>query len=132
MLGIRPSLLLLVLAAAPLAAQTSAPASLRTSRAAVLKTALRSVAAAQARYRGERGQYAATAEQLQLKLELGIGVEVIAAAPSGWQGRAVHRDQPGKSCVIFVGRIEGLESPRTAEDREMAGEDGVPLCDRMR
>ena len=50
----------------------------------------------------------------------------------GWQGRAVHREQAGKSCVIFVGRIEGLEAPRTDGDREMAGEDGVPLCDRMR
>jgi hypothetical protein len=34
--------------------------------------------------------------------------------------------------VIFVGRLDGNEAPRTDGDREMAGEEGVPLCDRMR
>jgi hypothetical protein len=31
-----------------------------------------------------------------------------------------------------VGSLEGAEAPRTAGDREMAGEAGIPLCDRMR
>jgi hypothetical protein len=132
MLGLLLLSVLLAGAAVPVAAQTSAPASLRASPAAVLKSALRSAAAAQSRHHAERGRYAAAAEQLRLKLEPGVDVEVMAAAPSGWQARAVHRDQPGKSCVIFVGKIDGLEWPRTDGDREMAGEDGVPLCDRMR
>ena len=28
--------------------------------------------------------------------------------------------------------LEGVEAPRTDGDREMAGEEGIPLCDRMR
>jgi hypothetical protein len=34
--------------------------------------------------------------------------------------------------VIFDGSVDGREAPRTEGDGEMAGEDGVPLCDRMR
>ena len=124
--------MLLLLLASPAVAQTRAVASSRPSSAATLKSALRSVVAAQQQFREKRGRYAQSPEQLTLRLEPGVGVEVMAAGPWGWQGRAVHREQAGKSCVIFVGRIEGLEAPRTDGDREMAGEDGVPLCDRMR
>ena len=80
----------------------------------------------------KRGRYADSVEQLTLRPEPEVGVELIAASATGWQARATHRAQEGKSCVIFVGRIEGREAPRTEGDREMAGEDGVPLCDRMR
>jgi hypothetical protein len=33
--------------------------------------------------------------------------------------------------VIFVGQVSGLELPKTDGDGEMAGEERVPLCDRM-
>ena len=123
--------MLILLLAAPAAAQKSVAVS-RPSAAATLKNALRSMAAAQAEYRVKGGRYADSVQQLKLRLEPDVGVEVTAASASGWQGRAMHRDQEGKNCVIFVGRIEGREAPRTQGDREMAGEDGVPLCDRMR
>lgn len=123
---------ILLLLATPAAAQSGSAVAFRATPAAVLKQALRSTAAAQARFRLERGRYAASIEQLDLRLEPGVGVEVLAAGAAGWHGRAVHRDQPGKSCVIFVGRVNGVDAPRTDGDREMAGEDGVPLCDRMR
>jgi hypothetical protein len=123
---------MLLLLASPALAQTRAVAASRPSPAATLKSALRSVVAAQQQFREKRGRYAQSLEQLAVRLDPGVGVEVMAASASGWQGRAVHREQAGKSCVIFVGRIEGLEAPRTDGDREMAGEDGVPLCDRMR
>jgi hypothetical protein len=126
------SLLAMALASAPAAAQTSASAAWSASPAAQLKGALRTLAAAQRRYRDQRGSYATTVGPLRLTTERGIQLEVIAASPSGWQGRALHSSLPGRSCVIFVGRIEGRESPRTDGDGEMAGEDGVPLCDRMR
>jgi hypothetical protein len=32
--------------------------------------------------------------------------------------------------VIFVGKLAG-EAPKTEADGEMAGEERVPLCDRM-
>jgi hypothetical protein len=126
------SLLVLALAASPARAQTSADASWSTSPAAQLKGALRALAAAQAHYREQRGSYAPAVGALQLRVEPGVRIEVTAASATGWQGRALHQSRPGRSCVIFVGRVEGRESPRTEGDGEMAGEDGVPLCDRMR
>jgi hypothetical protein len=124
--------MLILLATVPVAAQTRVATASKPSAATTLKGALRSLAAAQAEYRIKRGRYADSMEPLKLRLEPEVGVEVTAASATGWQGRAMHREQAGKSCVIFVGRIEGREAPRTEGDREMAGEDGVPLCDRMR
>ena len=64
--------------------------------------------------------------------EAGVRVDILRACASGWQGRATHRSQPGRSCVVFVGSLQGAEAPRTDGDHEMAGEEGIPLCDRMR
>ncbi|HUF36185.1 MAG TPA: hypothetical protein VMN37_09555 [Gemmatimonadales bacterium] len=124
--------LLALLAGSPVAAQTSSTAGWRATPASVLKASLRSVAAAQSRHLAVRGTYAASPGPLAVTLEAGVRVDILAAGPRGWQARATHRDQPGRSCVIFVGRIDGIEAPRTAEAGEMAGEEGVPLCDLMR
>ena len=122
----------LTLSASPLSAQTSAAAAWHASPAAQLKGALRELAAAEGRYYAVRGTYAGSVTPLRLAPDAEVRLEITAATRSGWQARAVHRDRPGLSCVIFVGGIPGLESHRTDGDREMAGEDGVPLCDRMR
>jgi len=129
-----PPALLLTLALLPVAAQgqTGAAAAWSASPAAQLKNALRELVAAQAHYRETRGTYAVSVAPLRLPAESGVRLEVLAASGTGWQARAVHQSRPGRSCVIFVGRVEGVESPRTDRDGEMAGEDGVPLCDRMR
>jgi hypothetical protein len=127
-------LLAVVLGLSPIqsaAAQTSSAASWQSTPASVLKTTLRTVVAAQVRYHAARQIYAGTIGQLGIKPEPGVRIEILAAGARGWQAKAVHRDQPGRSCVIFVGRVDGAESPRTDEDRDMAGEEGVPLCDRM-
>ena len=114
-------------------AQTSsAGATWQSTPASMLKSALRNVAAAQAKYHSERRTYARAVAELGIQTDAGVRVQILAAGARGWQAKAVHRDQPGKSCVIFVGVVEGTESPRTDEDRDMAGEEGVPLCDRMR
>lgn len=113
-------------------AQTSAAASSQATPASGLKSTLRNVVAAQARYHSVRRAYARTVAELGIQTDAGVRVEILAAGARGWQAKAVHRDQPGRSCVIFVGVVDGAESPRTDEDRDMAGEEGVPLCDRMR
>jgi hypothetical protein len=94
--------------------------------------ALRVVTAAQERYRATHGVYAASVDQLGVHPESGIRVEILLAGSSGWQARATHATEPGRSCVVFVGALGDLEAPRTDADREMAGEEGIPLCDRMR
>ena len=119
-------------AAAPAAGQSASSAAWQATPASLLKGTLRSVAAAQARYHDAKGTYAPTVDPLSLRLESGVRVEILRAGPAGWQGKATHVSQPGRSCVVFVGSLEGAEAPRTDGDREMAGEDGIPLCDRMR
>jgi hypothetical protein len=126
------SLAAAMMAAAPVQAQASAAATWSASPAAQLKASLRALAAAQSRYREARGSYAPSLAALRLRAEPGVRLEVTAASATGWQGRALHQSRPGRSCVIFIGRVEGRESPRTEGDGEMAGEEGVPLCDRMR
>jgi hypothetical protein len=131
----RVSLVVVLLAAlsgGALRAQTSAPAAWQATPASVLKSALRSALAAQDRYYAANETYAPSAEALGLRPEAGVRVDILRASASGWQGRATHQTQPGRSCVVFVGSLEGTEAPRTDGDREMAGEEGIPLCDRMR
>jgi hypothetical protein len=123
--------LALLASSAPAAGQAQSLAT-RPSHAAQLKTALGSVAAAQARHHAARNSYARSLDVLRVPPAPGVRVEILAAGPSGWQARARHQEKPGRSCVIFVGRLEDNEAPRTDGDREMAGEEGVPLCDRMR
>jgi hypothetical protein len=124
----------LLASSAPAAAQAVASKTVtaRPSHAAQLKSALRSAAAAQAKHHATKRSYATSVGQLRLPTTPGVRLEIVAAGRTGWQGRAQHQEQPGRSCVIFVGRIEGVEAPRTDGDRDMAGEEGVPLCDRMR
>jgi len=116
----------------PLAAQNAAAASWQTTPASVLKTTLRSVAAAQERYRAAHGRYAASFEALRVSVQPEVRVDIFGAGAAGWQGRATHRLQPGRSCVVFVGALDGAEPPRTDADHAMAGEEGIPLCDWMR
>ena len=138
MLTRRVSLLLALLAAPPLggvaelAAQNSAPAGWQATPASMLKSALRSVTAAQERYRAAHGVYAPSVDRLDLRPENGIRVDILVANATGWQGKASHASQPGRSCVVFVGSLGDVEAPRTDADHEMAGEEGIPLCDRMR
>ncbi len=113
------------------AAQAGTPAGWQATPASVLKGALRSLAASQERYRAVHAVYAATADRLGLKADPGVRLEILAAGADGWQAKAVHAAQPGRSCVVWVGTL-AAEAPRTDGDREMAGEEGVPLCDRMR
>jgi hypothetical protein len=126
------ALLLSCAAHAPASAQTNTDAGWQGTPASVLKNALRAVTAAQVRYFQAQKTYSASAEALGLTAERDVQVQILAAGPKGWQARAVHSQQPGRSCVVFVGSVDGTEAPTTDGDREMAGEEGVPLCDRMR
>ena len=133
--GFAAGLLLAVISltlASPLQGQTASAAAWQGSPAPLLKNTLRAVAAAQARYYVANRTYAPSADRLELKPESGVRIEILGASPHGWQAKATYLAQPGLSCVIFTGSLDGAEAPRTDGDHEMAGEEGVPLCDRMR
>ena len=108
-----------------------ASASWQSTPASILKNALRNVVAAQDRYRATHPVFATSIEVLQVQAEPDVRLQILGATPNGWRARATHRARPGRSCVIFVGQVSGLELPKTEGDGEMAGEERVPLCDRM-
>jgi hypothetical protein len=103
----------------------------QSTPASVLKSALRDVVAAQDKYRASHPGFAGAVEALRLSPGPDVKVQILGATPNGWRAKATHRARPGRSCVVFVGRLAAREAPRTDADGEMAGEERVPLCDRM-
>ena len=117
---------------APLGVQGQAASEAwQATPASILKNALRNVVAAQDKYRASHPVFASTTEALQLSAGADVKIQILGATPNGWRAKATHRARPGRSCVVFVGSLTGSELPKTDGDGEMAGEERVPLCDRM-
>lgn len=123
--------LVLSLGAANGAPAQTASSAWQSTPASVLKAALRNVVAAQDKYREGHATFATSVEALRLYPGSEVKVKILAVTASGWRAKATHSARPGRSCVVFVGRVAGVEAPRTDGDGEMAGEERVPLCDRM-
>ena len=127
-----PSLVLaLSLGAARGAPAQSTSSAWQSTPASVLKSALRNVVAAQDKYRESHATFASSLEELRVNPGSEVKVQILAVTQNSWRAKATHRARPGRSCVVFVGRLAGAEGPRTDGDGEMAGEERVPLCDRM-
>ena len=127
-----PALVLaLSLGAAPMASAQSGSAAWLSTPASVLKSTLRHVVQAQDKHRASTGGYAKSVEALRLNPGPDIKVLIFGVTPQGWRAKASHKSRPGRSCVVFVGQLAGKEAPKTEADGEMAGEERVPLCDRM-
>jgi hypothetical protein len=109
----------------------NAGTSWQSTPASILKNALRNVVAAQDKYRSTHPSFASSLDALQVQAGTDVKLQILGATASGWRAKAVHKARPGRSCVVFVGQLGGVELPRTDGDGEMAGEERVPLCDRM-
>jgi hypothetical protein len=109
----------------------NASATWQSTPASVLKNALRNVVAAQDRYRAFHPTFAGSVELLGVDPGAEVKIQILGVTPNGWRAKATHRARPGRSCVVFVGQARGLELPKTDGDGDMAGEERVPLCDRM-
>ena len=108
----------------------SSSATWQSTPASILKSTLRSVVAAQDKYRATHPGFASSVEALRVSPGADVKVQILGVTPSGWRAKATHKARPGRSCVVFVGKLRATEFPRT-EGGEMAGEERVPLCDRM-
>lgn len=117
--------------AAQVAPAQNANTAWQSTPASILKNTLRTVVAAQDRYRAGHPDFTTSLEALRVSTGSDVRVQILGATPSGWRAKATHRARPGRSCVVFVGQLVGAEAPRTDADGEMAGEERVPLCDRM-
>jgi hypothetical protein len=109
----------------------NAAASWQSTPASVLKNSLRNVVAAQDKYRTSHPVFGSTIEALQVDPGPDVKIQIVGVTPNGWRAKATHRGRPGRSCVVFVGTLAASELPKTDGDGEMAGEERVPLCDRM-
>ena len=117
---------------APIGAMAQvAGGSWQSTPASILKSSLRNVVAAQDKYRVSHPIFAGSVEALQLNPGGDVKIHILGATPTGWRAKATHKGRPGRSCVVFVGTLSGADLPRTDGDGEMAGEERVPLCDRM-
>ena len=117
---------------APISAEAqNAAASWQSTPASVLKNSLRNIVAAQDTYRASHPVFASTIEVLQVNPDPDVKIQIVGVTPNGWRAKATHRARPGRSCVVFVGTLAASELPKTDGDGEMAGEERVPLCDRM-
>jgi hypothetical protein len=112
-------------------AAQNASASWQSTPASILKSSLRNVVAAQDHYRASHPSFASSLEVLQVNPGADVRIQIMGVTRNGWRAKATHRARPGRSCVVFVGLLSGLELPKTDGDGEVAGEERVPLCDRM-
>jgi hypothetical protein len=117
---------------APISAEAqNAATSWQSTPASVLKNSLRNVVAAQDKYRASHPVFASTIEMLQVNPDPDVKIQMVGVTPNGWRAKATHRARPGRSCVVFVGTLAASDLPKTDGEGEMAGEERVPLCDRM-
>jgi hypothetical protein len=123
--------MLLSLGAAQVAPAQSTNSAWQSTPASVLKSVLRNVVQAQDQYRASSRGYARSVEALRLTTGDDVKIVIHGVTAEGWRAKATHRARPGRSCVVFVGQLAGVDAPKTEADGEMAGEERVPLCDRM-
>jgi len=123
--------LALSLGVAHAAPAQSADAAWQSTPASILKSTLRNVVAAQDKYRETHPGFASSLEVLRISPGSDVKVQILGVTARGWRAKASHKARPGRSCVVFVGKLAATEFPRTDGDGEMAGEERVPLCDRM-
>ena len=121
----------LSLSGVPTAAAQTANTAWQATPASILKSTLRNVVAAQDKYRETHPGFASSVETLRVNPGSEVTVQILGVTSSGWRAKATHKARPGRSCVVFVGKLRAIEFPRTDGDGDMAGEERVPLCDRM-
>ena len=152
------TLLPLVLLAAPSARAQDAPRPVAASRSAAgqraasgpeaaaatpgaaavaqMRSKLRLLTAAQEEYWSRHGTYTTDVAALGL-LDRGgrtpqdsTTVRIFSAGGTGWSAMSTHRALAGRSCVIYVGRVEDLpKPPATLAERREATTEALTACD---
>ncbi len=98
--------LVLILSLGATASPAQTPnAAWQSTPASVLKSTLRNMVAAQDDYRAKNARFASSVELLRLNPGSDVRVQILAATESGWRAKATHRARPGRSCVVFVGKV---------------------------
>ncbi len=95
----------------------------------LMRADLLNLATSQRQYRAVQGTYSRTTRVLAVHYSWSSGVvlQILSANSRGWSGEATYDQLPGRSCVIYGGKVAELpltETNRLAPDRE-----GTVVCD---
>jgi hypothetical protein len=95
----------------------------------MMPTNLTQLAISQDAYRKVQYTYARRIEPMALQYGWapGVRVKMLFASSDGWAAEATYDLLPGRSCVIWGGKVPKL--PVTAADKLPAEDEGVPVCD---
>ena len=118
----------------PISAQVR-PAATGVDYTALMKRQLRSLVTAQETYWADHGTYTTDVSALGIYKPRGaatdsVWIQVIQAGGRSWWGRAIHRAQQGKSCIIYIGQMDDFTAPpATDAAKARAQNEGQPICD---
>ena len=95
----------------------------------LMRADLLNLATSQRQYRAVQGTYSRTTRVLAVHYSWtsGVSLGILSADSKGWSGSATYDQLPGKSCVMYGGKVATL--PRTEEQGLTPDREGVVVCD---
>ena len=95
----------------------------------LMRADLLNLATSQRQYRAVQGTYSRTTRVLAVHYSWSSGVvlNILSANSKGWSGEATYDQLPGKSCVVFGGKV--TELPATQEHARTPEREGSVACD---
>ena len=95
----------------------------------IMRADLMNLATSQRQYRAVQGTYSRTTKVLAVHYSWssGVALNIISANSKGWAGQATYDQLPGRSCVIFGGKV--AEVPATEAKGLVPEREGSVVCD---
>ncbi|MGH7631595.1 MAG: hypothetical protein ACREOF_19845 [Gemmatimonadales bacterium] len=95
----------------------------------LMRADLMNLATSQRQYRAVQGTFSRTTRVLAVHYSWssGVALHILSANSRGWSGEATYDQLPGKSCVIYGGRV--AEVPTTEEQGLAPEREGTVVCD---
>jgi hypothetical protein len=95
----------------------------------LMRADLMNLATSQRQYRAVQGTYSRTTRVLNVHYSWssGVSLSILFANSKGWSGQATYDQLPGKSCVMYGGKVTDL--PAT-ERGLVPGREGEVVCDQ--
>jgi hypothetical protein len=95
----------------------------------LMRADLLNLATSQRQYRAVQGTYSRTTRVLAVHYSWtsGVSLGILSADSKGWSGSATYDQLPGKSCVMYGGKVATL--PKTEEQGLTPDREGVVVCD---
>ncbi len=96
----------------------------------LMRADLMNLATSQRQYRAVQGTYSRTTRMLnvQYSWSSGVTLHILFANSKGWSGEATYDQLPGKSCVVYGGKV--TEIPATEERGLVPEHEGLVACDQ--